>query len=124
MGFSKLQVNCLIHKKSYGFYFITLKVIKNFYEHKIQPTWTFIKPLFKDIQIASNSIHVITRMQFPIQLVATHVIHQAKGLTLDHLTFDPNGVYKHCLTYTTLSHLKNNFFFKPPSTFTNENFPN
>jgi hypothetical protein len=32
-------------------------------------------------------------MQFPIQLVVAHTIHQAQGLTRDHLAFDPNGIY-------------------------------
>jgi hypothetical protein len=45
-------------------------------------------------------------MQFPIQLVATRTIYRAQGLTFDHLVFDLNGVYKHGLTYTTLSHIK------------------
>ncbi len=55
--------------------------------------WTPIEPMFKDIQIGSNSTYIITRMQFPIQLVVACTIHQAQGLTYDHLTFDPNGVY-------------------------------
>jgi hypothetical protein len=47
--------------------------IKNahFYEHKIHPTWTLIEPISKDIQIGSNSTHIVTTIQFPIQLVAT-----------------------------------------------------
>jgi hypothetical protein len=53
----------------------------------------------KDIQIDSNSFHIITRTQFPIQLDATHTIHQTQRLTLDYLTFDPTNVYKHGLTY-------------------------
>jgi ATP-dependent exoDNAse (exonuclease V) alpha subunit len=46
-------------------------------------------------------------MQYPIQLATTCTIYQAQGLTFDHLAFDLNGVYKHGLTYTTLSHIKN-----------------
>jgi hypothetical protein len=34
----------------------------HFYEHKMHPTWTPIEPIFKDIQIGSNSTHTITRM--------------------------------------------------------------
>jgi hypothetical protein len=41
------------------------------YEHEIHPTWTPIEPISKDIQIGSNSFHIITRTQSPIQLVAT-----------------------------------------------------
>jgi hypothetical protein len=55
-------------------------------------------------------------MQFPIQLVATRTIYRAQGLTFDHLVFDLNGIYKHGLTYTTLSHIKkkNNIYFLQP----------
>jgi hypothetical protein len=72
--------------------------------------------MFKDIQIGSNSTHTITRMQFPVQLVATHIIHRAQGFILDHLGFDPNGVYKHGFTYTTFFRIKNKenlYLFKP-----------
>jgi hypothetical protein len=92
------------------------------YEHEIHPTWTPIEPISKDIQIGSNSFHIITRTQFPIQLATTHTIHQAQGLTLDYLTFDPIKVYKHGLTYTTFFHVKKKK--KPFTTFTNEFFSN
>ncbi len=38
--------------------------IKNahLYEHEIYPTWTPIEPISKDIQIGSNSSHIITRI--------------------------------------------------------------
>ncbi len=52
------------------------------YELEIHPIWTPIEPISKDIQIGSNFSHII-RTQFPIQLTATHTIHQAQGLTLD-----------------------------------------
>jgi hypothetical protein len=96
----------------------------HFYEQKIHRMWTPIKPISKDIQIGSNSIHIITKIQFPIQLVATHTIHWTQGLTLDHLAFDPNGVYKYGSTFTTFSCIKNKeniHLFQP---FTNEKFPN
>ncbi len=87
----------------------------HFYEHKIHPTWTPIEPIFKDIQVGSNSTHIITRMQFPMQLATTHTIYWAQGLTFDHLSFDLNGIYKHGLTYITLSHIKNkeNLYLQP-----------
>jgi hypothetical protein len=49
----------------------------------------------KNIQIDSNSTHIITRMQFPIQLAIACIIHQTQGLTLHHLALDPNGEHKH-----------------------------
>jgi hypothetical protein len=76
------------------------------YEHEINPTWTPIEPISKDIQIGSIFFHIITRTQFPIQLVVTHIIHQAQGLTLYYF-----NVYKHGLTYTTFSCVKKNDFF-------------
>ncbi len=56
-----------------------------------------------EIQTCNNLSHVITRFQFPIQLVPTCVIHCAQGLTLDNLTLDPMNMIKCGLTYTTLS---------------------
>jgi hypothetical protein len=55
--------------------------IKNahLYEHELHPTWTPIEPISKDIQIGSNSFHIITRTQFSIQLVVTCIIHQTQG---------------------------------------------
>ncbi len=62
------------------------------YEHEIHPTWTPIEPISKDIQICSNSFHIITRTQFVVQLVVTPTIHRTQGLTFDYLTFDPTKV--------------------------------
>jgi len=81
------------------------------YEHELHPTWTLIEPIFKDIQIGSNYPHIITRTQFPIQLVVTRIVHRAHGLTLDCLTFDPNNVHKHGLTYTKKFMLRKKKFF-------------
>jgi len=81
------------------------------YEHEIHPTWTPIKPISKDIQIGSNSFHIITRTQFPIQLVVKHIIHRAQGLTLDYLAFDPTNVYKHGLTIQHFLVLRKKNFF-------------
>jgi len=46
-------------------------------------------------------------MQFYIQLIIACTIDQTQGLTFDHLTFGPNGTYKHASTFITLSHIKN-----------------
>ncbi len=96
--------------------------IKNvhLYEHA---TWRPIEPIYKDIQIGSNSSHIIARTQFPIQLVATYTVHQTQGLTLDYLAFDPTNVYKHGLTYTTSFHVKKRFK-KLFTTFVDESFSN
>jgi hypothetical protein len=96
------------------------------YGHEIHPTWTPIEYISKDIQIGLNSSHIMTRTQFPIQLVATCTIHRTHGLTLDYLTFDPTNVYKHGLTYISFSfsHVEKNEFFLPFTTFVDENFSN
>ncbi len=76
------------------------------YEHEIHPTWTPVEPISKDIQIGSNSFHIITRTQFPIQLATTCIIHWTQGLTFDYLAFDPTNDYKHGLTSTPFFHVK------------------
>jgi hypothetical protein len=75
-----------------------------------------------EIQVGNNFSYVITRFQFPIQLVPTSTIHCAQGWTLDPLTLDPMNKIKHGLTHTQLSkicskenlcllcQLSNNFF--------------
>ncbi len=81
------------------------------YEHEIHPTCTPIEPISKDIKVCSSSSHIITRTQFPIQLVVAHTRHWAQGLTLDYLAFDLTNVYKHGLPYTTLSCVKKKKIF-------------
>jgi hypothetical protein len=53
--------------------------IKNFHIYEQFPTidnkWTPIKQKITKIQIGSNPSYIITRIQFPIQLIATHIIH-------------------------------------------------
>jgi hypothetical protein len=82
--------------------------IKNahLYEREIHHAWTSIETISKDIQIGSKKINIIIKTQFPIQLATTHTIHSTQGLTLDCLGSDPINVYKHGLTYITLSHVK------------------
>ncbi len=70
-----------------------------------------LEPISKDIQISSNYFHIITKTQFPIQLVATRTIHQTPGLTLDYLKFGLTNVYKHGLIYITFSSVKKNEIF-------------
>jgi len=65
--------------------------------------WTPIEQKIIKIQISNNTFHIITEIQFPIQLATTHTIHQTQGLTIDLLAFDPSGVTKHGLTYNILS---------------------
>jgi len=67
--------------------------------------WTHIEKKTTEIQMGNDPSHIITRIQFPIQLVMASTIHYGQGLKLDHLTFGPTTVTKHGLTYTPLSHI-------------------
>jgi len=79
---------------------------QHLYTTNIPKHWTPIQPISKEIQVGVNSSHVITCTQYLIQLVAIHTIHCSQGLTLDFLTFDPNGVHHHGFIYTSLSSVK------------------
>jgi hypothetical protein len=70
------------------------------YTYNIQPNWTQIEPIIKDIKIGKNQFHIITRIQLLIQLAAI-TIHQSQGLSLDDLTFDPTNVKIYGLSCTT-----------------------
>ncbi len=84
--------------------------------------WTLVQQKIAKIQINSDPFHIITRIQFPIQIAITRTIHRAHGLTLDHLAFDPSGITKHGLTYTILSrvHSKKHLYLLSP--LSNKNF--
>jgi hypothetical protein len=75
------------------------------YTNNIQSNWTSIEPIIKDIKIGKNQTHIITRIQFSIQLAITKTIHQSQGLSLDELAFDPTNVKKHGLSYIVFSHI-------------------
>jgi hypothetical protein len=71
-----------------------------------------------EIQIGNNPSHIITRIQFLVQLIG-RTIHCAQGLTFEHLAFDPVGVTKHGLTYITLFQIcykKKSYLLSPLST--------
>ena len=75
-------------------------------ELDIDATWTPIEALAKEIRIGKNQTHLITRIQFPFQLAAARTIHRSQGLSLDDVVFNPYGVNKHGLAYTTLSRIR------------------
>jgi len=89
----------------------------HFYEHKIHPTWTPIESISKDIQIGSKFNSYYNKDVISYSISCKTYYYQAQGLTLDHLAFDPNGVYKQ---HFPIWRTKN---FLPP-TFTNGRFPN
>ncbi len=62
------------------------------YTNNIQTNCTPIEPIIKDIKIGKNQIHIITKIQFSIQLAIARTIHQSQGLSLDELAFDPTNI--------------------------------
>ncbi len=65
--------------------------------------------------MGSNPIHIITRIQFLIQLTTRCTIDNAQGLTFDHLTFDPfsgTNMTSHTQHYFIFVH-KNIFIYFP-----------
>ena len=68
--------------------------------------WTLIKLVAKEIRIGKNQFHLITKIQFPIQLVVVRIIHKAQGLSLDDLIFNPCSVHKYELAYIALSSIR------------------
>jgi hypothetical protein len=72
----------------------------------IKSHWTPITQKTAEIQIGMNSLHIVTGVQFPIQLATARTIHRAQGLSLDRLAFDPQNVTKHGLSYTALSRIR------------------
>jgi hypothetical protein len=45
------------------------------YTNNIQSNWTPIKSIIKDTKTSKNQFHIITRIQFPIQLTLVKNIH-------------------------------------------------
>jgi hypothetical protein len=68
----------------------------------LNKNYTPIEQKVIEIQINNNPSHIITRIQFHIQIIVGCTIHHAQGLTLELLAFNPVDVTKHGLTYTTL----------------------
>jgi hypothetical protein len=59
------------------------KKLKDSYIYKKFPglnkNWTPIQRKSVEIQVGSNPIHIITRVQFPIQSIVGRTIHQTQG---------------------------------------------
>jgi hypothetical protein len=66
-------------------------------------TRTPIEHKIVKIKIGNNPSHNIMKIQFPIQLTTTCILHCSQRLFIDCLTFDPIGVIRHGLIYITLS---------------------
>jgi hypothetical protein len=64
------------------------------YIDNIQPNWTPIEPIIKDIRIGKNQFHSIIKIQLLIKLATTKKIHPSQGFSLDDLAFNPINVKK------------------------------
>jgi hypothetical protein len=73
---------------------------------RLDKQWTPIERKIAEIQISSNPSHIITRIQFSIQLTIAQIIHNLQGLILDRLAFDLTNVTKHGPTYIALSKVR------------------
>jgi len=109
------KTSILMNSRTYIFIqFLNIKIgsltrLVNTYlyqDKSIDPTWTSIEHQTKEIQIGTNETHLITRIQFPIQLATAQTIHRSQGLSLDEMAFDPSGINKHGLVYIALSKIR------------------
>ena len=86
---------------------LTCLVNAHLYKDKtIDSIWTPIEPQTKEIIIGKNQTHLITCIQFPIQLAADQTIQHSQGLSLNETEFDPKGANKNGLVYTALSRIR------------------
>jgi hypothetical protein len=93
--FSNIKVGTFIREKS-----------SHLYTNEIENDWTPIEPLVKEIRVGKVQSHLITRIQFLVQLATARIIHRSQGLSLDELAFDSTNVKKHGLTYIVLSRIR------------------
>jgi hypothetical protein len=71
---------------------LTRKKYNHFYDSNIESKWTPIKPITRDIKVGKSQSFIITRIQFPIQLVVVKTIHCFQGLSLNELVSDLTNV--------------------------------
>ena len=79
----------------------------NLYSEEIDPMWTPIPTIKKQIKISKNSPITATRFQFPLRIAAAKTIHRSQGQTLLSAVADfkfARGPHKH---YVALSRVTN-----------------
>jgi hypothetical protein len=54
---------------------LTKEKYKKYYDNNVDSKWTPIEPIIKDIKVGKSQSFIITRIQFPIQLVVARTIH-------------------------------------------------
>jgi hypothetical protein len=69
--------------------------------------WTPVLRITKPISMIKKNKSGEDPKNIPIQLACARTVHMSQGLTLDSVAFDPSGIRKHGLVFTTLSRVKN-----------------
>jgi hypothetical protein len=56
----------------------------------------------EEIKIRKTQSHVITKIQFHVQLTIVKTVHKSQRISFDESVFDPKSVTIHYLKYTNL----------------------
>jgi hypothetical protein len=54
---------------------LTRKRYNHYYDNNIESKWTSIESIIKDIKVGKSRSFIITKIQFPIQLVTTRIMY-------------------------------------------------
>jgi hypothetical protein len=60
---------------------LTREKHNHYYDKNIESKWTLIEPIIKDIKVGKSHSFIITRIQFPIQLVTSIIVHCSMIIT-------------------------------------------
>ncbi len=64
----------------------------------------------EEIKIRKTQSHVITKIQFHVQLTIIKTVHKSQRISFDESIFDPKSVTIHDLKYTNLFSLLKKLF--------------
>jgi hypothetical protein len=93
--------------------FSNLQLYKEF---DVDFTWSPTESVAKKIRIRKNQTHLITQIQFPIQLAIASTIYRSQGLSFDDVVFNPFGVNKHGLAFITYTYQRKLYLLIPLTT--------
>jgi hypothetical protein len=78
------------------------KKLSYLYNSDTPHKWTHVLRIAKPISMIVKTGQVNIQKQFQIHLACARTIHKSQGLTLDNVAFNPNGIQKRGLVYTTV----------------------